>query len=357
MSAIRIAPERVERFAVAALRSTGVAATHAQEVARCLLNADLWGVDSHGMSRLPIYVERLQRGIVNKAPAMKVSGAMAAGTVDGDNGPGAVVGTFAMREAIARACKFGVSALVARRSNHYGVSAHYTRMAVEADCIGISGSNAPITMAAWGASEPTLGTNPFAVAMTAGKYGTFSLDMASSVVAKGKILVAQRKGTPIPEGWALDSEGRATTNADAAWNGVVLPFAGAKGSGFALFVEAIAGALAGAAMAASISDQYTDFEKPQDAGHFFIALHIPAFMPVAQFRQRMEALVGEVKARRRAQGFDEILMPGEIEARHEARYREQGIPLDPTLIAKLDAIATACGIAPLATSQPLETTP
>ncbi|MDP2254720.1 MAG: Ldh family oxidoreductase, partial [Polaromonas sp.] len=243
-----VAVNALSHFCRDTLIATGLSGEHAGQVTDCLVNADLWGVESHGVSRLPIYVERLRRSVVNAQPAMTVQGARATGTVLGDNGPGAVVGTHAMQEAIARAREFGCGVMLARQSNHYGVAGHYTRMALAHDCIGISGCNSPIGMAAWGAMEPTLGTNPFAVAVPAGRYGTFALDMSSSVVAKGKILVAQRKGDPIPLGWALDAQGKPTTNADDAWNGVVLPFAGAKGSGFALFIEILSGALAGAAM-------------------------------------------------------------------------------------------------------------
>lgn len=325
------------------LQGHGLADRHAAEVADCLLNADLWGVESHGISRLPIYCERLRRGVVNALPRMTLTGAGAVASVAGDNGPGAVVGTFAMRAAIERAKQHGIGAVVARRSNHYGVAAHYTRMAVQEDCIGLSGTNAPVGMAAWGAREPTFGTNPFAVAAPAGHHGVFSLDMSSSVVARGKILVHQRKGEPVPLGWALDKDGKPTTDATAAWEGVVLPFGGPKGSGFALFVELLAGALSGAAMAGAITDQYADFRNPQDVGHFFIALHIPALMPLETFTRRAEELIAEVKSRRRADGFDEILIPGELEARSAARAEATGIPLDAALLQKLQAAAHHAG--------------
>jgi L-2-hydroxycarboxylate dehydrogenase (NAD+) len=347
IQAAAVPADRLLGFCCEALQASGLSKTHAGEVAQCLLNADLWGVESHGVSRLPIYCERLRRGVVNARPSMQVRGATAVGTVHGDNGPGAVVGSHAMREAISRARQYGAGVMLARRSNHYGVAGHYARMALAHDCIGISGTNAPIVMAAWGASEPSLGTNPFAVAAPAGRFGVFALDMSSSVVAKGKILVAQRKGEAIPTGWALDAKGKPTTDASAAWDGVVLPFAGAKGSSFALFIEIVAGALAGAAMAGQISDQYTDFERPQDAGHFFIALHISSFMPLADFVARVEALVAEVKSRHRAEGFDEILIPGEIEARHEETCLRQGVQIDASLMARLDALAHAASIEPL----------
>lgn len=345
---VRVDCAALGAFCSALLRAQGLAPAHADEVMRCLLHADLWGVDSHGVSRLPIYLERLRRGAVNPRPVLATrSGAAAVATIDGDNGPGAVVGGHAMRDALARAALHGVGVAVARRSNHYGVAGHYARMAVPAGCIGVSGTNAPITMAAWGAREPALGTNPFAVALPAGRFGTFALDMSSSVVAKGRILQARRRGTPIPEGWALDAAGRATTDAAAAWDGVVLPFAGPKGSGFALFVEALSGALAGAAMAGAIADQYTVFDRPAGVGHFFIALQIEAFMPLAEFTARMETLVSEIQGRRRADGVDRIRMPGALEAESEARLRADGIPLDAALADQLDALARDAGLATL----------
>jgi L-2-hydroxycarboxylate dehydrogenase (NAD+) len=332
-------------FTLAVLEGHGVAASDAAAVAACLLNADRWGVESHGISRLPIYCERIQRGVVNPAPRISIEGRGGVAAVSGDNGPGAVVATHAMQATIQRAQQHGVGVVTVRHSNHYGVAAHYTRMAAEQGCIGLSCTNAPVGMAVWGSREPTLGTNPFAVAMPAGRYGVFSLDMSSSVVARGKILVQQRKGEPIPPGWALDKHGKPTTNPQAAWEGVVLPFGGPKGSGFAMFVELMAGALAGAAMAGRIADQYQDFERPQDVGHCFIAVDIDALMDLAEFESRAETLIAEVKSRALADGFDEILMPGELEARSAAQAELHGLALDDSLVEKLHALGTRAAAA------------
>lgn len=331
----------LETFAREILVAAGLLETHAGIVADCLIQADLCGGDSHGISRLPIYARRIREGIVNGAahPRVVSGEAGALRVIDGDNAPGAVVGHFAMREAIAAAKSFGVGFATARNSNHFGVSSYYTRMAVEQGCLGICGTNAPASMAAWGTREPALGTNPLAIAAPAGRYGDLNLDMSSSIVAKGKVLVHARKGLPIPEGWALDTEGNPTTDATAAAAGVVLPFAGAKGSGLALFIDLISGVISGAAFGAGIRDQYTDFTTPQNVGHFFIAVDIAQIMPLATYTARAEAFCDELKSKKLAAGVAEMRLPGEAKARAQRERRGSGIAIDATVEQELDQLA------------------
>jgi LDH2 family malate/lactate/ureidoglycolate dehydrogenase len=338
---LRVTVSALATYARDILMAAGLSAEHASTVADCLIYADLAGVDSHGVSRLPIYARRIHEGIVNANARPRVVSAemLALRVIDGDNAPGAVVGAFAMREAVAAAKSFGVGFSIAHASNHFGVAAYYARLAAAQGSLGICGTNAPINMAVWGSREPALGTNPLAMAAPAGRYGELNLDMSSSTVAKGKVLVHARKGLPIPEGWALDTEGNPTTDAAAAVAGVVLPFAGPKGSGLSLFIDLIAGVMSGAAFGAAVRDQYTDFKTPQNVGHFFIAVDISQIMPLEAYSTRVEAFCDELKAKQLAPGIAEIRLPGEAKARSERERRGTGIDIDATLEKELDALA------------------
>lgn len=345
VEALVVGAAQLQRFASEMMSAAGLAADHADRVADCLVYADLCGVESHGVSRLPIYARRVEEGMVNPRgnPHVVTGSPLALRVVDGDNAPGAVVGSFAMNEAIHAAGKFGVGLAIAKRSNHFGMGAYYVRLAAARNFIGICGTNAPATMAVWGAREIALGTNPLAVGAPAGRYGDINLDMSSSTVAKGKILVHARKGLSIPEGWAIDIDGNPTTDAAAAAAGVVLPFAGPKGSGLALVIDLIAGVLSGAAFGSSIRDQYTDFNAPQDVGHFCIAIDISQVMPVEAYTARVEAFCAELKAKKLAQGVSEILLPGQSKRRNEQRHLTEGIRLDRTVEEQLDRLAESLG--------------
>lgn len=334
--------ERLDQFAREVLMAAGLDSEQAATVADCLTYADLCGVGSHGISRLPIYARRISEGIVNPRAKPRIVGqaeGKAMRVIDGDNGPGAVVGSYAMQQAIDAAKTFGVGFTLVHGSNHFGVGAYYTRMAVDQGCLSFCGSNAPTTVAIWGAGEAAFGTNPIAIAAPTGCYDPINLDMSTSIVAKGKVLVHARQGTPVPEGWALDPNGNPTTDAQAAAAGVMLPFGGPKGSGLALAVDLIAGVMSGAAFGAGVRDQYEDFTTPQNVGHFFLALDIGQAMPLTDYTARVETFYADLKAKRPASGVDEVLLPGENKVRQERKHREEGISIDATLRCELDEIA------------------
>lgn len=191
----RFDSSRLESFAVAALEKVGVPQENAQIVARSLLTANLRGVDTHGITRLPIYVERVQAGLTDgRARGVVLSEGETTGVVDGQNGLGQVVGTTGMRLAIAKARKAGVGFATVRNSTHFGAAAYYAMMALDQDMVGISLTNSPSLMAPWGGKRPFFGTNPLAIAVPAGEEKPFVLDMATSVVARGAIILAAKKG-------------------------------------------------------------------------------------------------------------------------------------------------------------------
>jgi LDH2 family malate/lactate/ureidoglycolate dehydrogenase len=344
-----------EAFARALLVAHGVPAADAATVAQCLVSADLRGVDTHGLCRLPGYLDRLRRGLINPRPALEPKRVTpVAAALDGQDGFGFVVGTRAMQEAIAIAREYGIGAVSVRRSTHFGMAASYVLQALEASLISLVFSNASPAMPPWGARSALLGTNPFAAGAPAGRHPPFLLDMSPAVAARGKIRRAERRGETIPLGYALDVQGRPTTDPKAALGGVVLPIGGYKGSGLAMLMDIFGGVISGANYGGEVGDQYKVYDRPQDVGHFFLAMRPDLFLPEADYRDRMDTLIERVRGCPRAQGVDEVLVAGEPERRHEIERRRCGIPYAASEVAALQEEAARAGTAPLAVSwQPL----
>lgn len=331
-------------YAIRVLEKAGVPAEDAREVARCLVGANLRGVDSHGIVRLPVYVERLRVGAVRARPQITVkrSGG-AAVLVDGDNGLGPVVARRAMAEALALARDHGVGLAAVMRSNHFGCAGHYIEMAIEADCIGIACSNAPPSMAPWGGRERFLGTNPVAVGIPAGEEPPLIFDIATSVVARGKIILAAQQRRSIPEGWALDREGNPTRDAVEALLGAVLPFGGPKGSGISLLIDVLSGVWTGAGFAYHLG-VLEDFRREQNLGHVFLACPADLFLPLPRFKARMDEILRALRQSAPASGVTSVLAPGDPELQTAAERRAHGIPVSDDVIAQLAKTGEALGV-------------
>ncbi len=244
---VYVGAEAADAFARRLLVAHGVPDADAAIVAGCLVSADLRGVDTHGLTRLPGYLDRVRRGLIDPRPLLapkRVTPVAAA--LDGQNGFGFVVGTRAMQEAIAIARELGIGVVSVRRSTHFGMAASYVLQALDAGLIALVFSNASPAMPPWGARSALLGTNPFAAGAPAGEHPPFLLDMSPAVAARGKIRRAERRGETIPLGYALDAEGRPTTDPKAALGGVVLPIGGYKGSGLAMLMDILGGVISGA---------------------------------------------------------------------------------------------------------------
>lgn len=326
----------------------GLEPSAADIVAESLVWADLHGLDTHGAARIPAYIERFRRQLVIPRPLMSVDSRMPfAATLDGGNGMGALVAERAMHEALARADAIGIGVVVARRSNHFGAAGCWARMAVPKGCIGICVTPASKSLAPFGSKVPLFGTNPFAVAVPVAGRAPWVMDFATSIAARGHIRIAAREGRAIPGGWALDRDGHPTTDAAKALEGVMLPFAGPKGSALSMLADILGGVLAGAAFAGDIRDMNTDFTGPQDLGHFFLAMRIEAFMPAEAFAARMEEMIARIKALPPAAGATEVMYPGEPEARIAVERRELGIPLSAVTRAALAKLADETGMPPL----------
>ncbi|WP_316980275.1 Ldh family oxidoreductase [Shumkonia mesophila] len=336
VQSVIFADRELLRFGEAVFTAHGLKLADAKLVAEGLVEADLRGLPSHGVARIPIYAERLRRGLVKPQPAITVKRVTpVVASVDGDDGMGFIVGKRAMEEAIAMARELGIGLAGVRRSTHYGMAALYVLQAIEAGFISLAFTSSSPAIPVWGGRSKFLGAAPFAAGAPGGKLGPYVLDMAMTVVARGKIRLAAQRGDPIPEGLALDAEGRPTTDAKKAFEGVCLPFGGHKGAALSMLMEVLGGVLTGAALAGEVVNPYLDFSGPQNVGHFFMAIKPDLFMPRDEYEARMDTLVERVKACPRAHGFDEILMPGEPESRAKEERLKRGIPLTIDIVAAL----------------------
>ena len=315
-------------------------------VADHLVEADLRGVYSHGSIRIQPYIERLSAGGMNPRPNIHVlRETPGTALVDGDNGIGQVVGVRAMKIAIKKAKEVGASHVGVRMSNHFGTCAYYALMAVPHDMIGVamtvSGSN---IMAPWGGITPLLGNNPIGIALPAGKEYPVVLDMAMSVVAKGKIVHAMKAGIPIPETWGLNKFGEPTTDAKEAFEGLVQPVGGYKGYNMSFVIGVIGALLNGAAFTHEVTDFYHNMKDPQNTGFTFQAIDIKAFMDPADFKARMDESIAEMHASELARGNDRIYVPGEIEWIKRAERLQKGVTVAPAVWSDMTAVSQQWGV-------------
>ena len=330
--------EHLFAFTCRVLERLNVPPEGAQDVAGCLVKADLRGIDSHGLVRLPVYARRLAAGVVNARPAIRLQrAASAAALIDGDNGLGPVVGSSAMDAAVELAREHGAGFVGVRASNHFGAAAYYVERAVAQGFIAMAISNAPPNMAPYGGRARFLGTNPLAVGVPAGAEDPLIFDASTSVVARGKIIVAAQEGEAIRDGWALDPDGYPTTDATQALAGAMLPFGGAKGSAIAFLIDVFCGVMTGAAFAEHLNT-LEDLTSVQNVGHVFAAIRPDLFMAGNAFRERMDEILRMLKRSAPAPGNERVLVPGEIEMANERRHRRTGVPLRASVIAQLDAL-------------------
>ena len=341
------APERLTDFATAVIEAEGVPADDAGLIARCMLQAELWGHPSHGMLRLSWYVARIRSGVVD--PAAKAETVVDRGPLallDGREGLGHVLCAHAANEAVRRAGEYGVGVVGVRNSNHFGMAAHFTRMIAEQGCVGVVTTNGSPAMAPWGGREKAVGANPWAIAAPAGRHGVTVMDIANVNAARGKIYAARERGATIPEGWALDAEGRPTTDPAAAVAGVILPMGGHKGYAISFMMDVLSGVLTGSSFATGVSGPQ-QAERRSGCGHMVLAIDVAAVGDPDGFAERMEALIAEMKAVPLASGFEEIFYPGEIEDRSRARREREGIEVPAKTMEALERLAAETGV-PLA---------
>ena len=311
------------------LKTSGMRDEDADTIAKDLVAADMRGLYSHGVSRIPMYLKRIECGCVKPVPDIKVEQvAPAVLRVNGDDGMGFLVAHKAVEEGIKLAEKTGIAMVGCTHSTHYGMAALYVKQAVNAGYCCMVYTNSSPALPVYGGRTTFLGAAPFAAGMAGGyESPAYVLDMAMTKTARGKIRVAMINNEPIPEGLALDSDGNPTTDAKKAFEGVCLPFGGAKGAGLAMLMDMMAGMYTGSNYAGDVSSLYYRFDEPQNLGHMIFIMRADMFMPMDEYKKRMDVYYKRLKALPRAAGFDEILMPGEPEDRKTEESRKNGIRL------------------------------
>lgn len=334
-------------FCAAAFVAAGLPPDQAALVADCLVEADLRGVESHGASRMGIYLKRIARGSFNVGATVREERRGAVAVIDGDNGMGPVVGARAMRAACDLAADYGVGVATARNSNHYGIAAYYLTEPLARGCVALTCSNATPTVAPHGGADGILGTNPIAYGIPAGRHPAIIGDIATSSTAAGRIVLAKNRGQSLPPDLALDREGRPTTDPAAALAGALRTFGGHKGSALSLLVEGLAGALSGARILTEIPHFLNDLDAPSGYGQFFLALDIAHFMDPAAFAARVDGMIDILKASRPAEGHDGVRIPGERSHALRTQRLRDGIPVPPDVLAQLDALARELGAKPV----------
>ncbi len=340
----RYRPEELRTFCQEVFARLGMAREDTYVVADSLVRANLEGTDSHGISRMGIYALRMREGRISANPAVEIEHSGSVLRVDGGNGLGQVASYHALKAAFPIAREAGIVGVGVRNSNHFGTAAYYCQMACREGMALIAMTNSPPGIAPWGGKKAYFGTNPIAFGFPTRREPPVIVDMSSSVVARGNIINAAREGQPIPEGWAVDEEGVATTDAEAALRGTVLPLGGAKGYALALAVEVMSGVLSGAAFGPQVNNLYRDEDPPANVGHSFIVLDISKWMALEDFYGRMEKFLGQIKATPQALGVEEILYPGE---RRYATYLEkakEGVALPTAVRKELEGLGREYGV-------------
>jgi len=343
----RINHEKLTRFVQAAFEKLGVPAADAQIAAETLVAADLRGVDTHGVIRFSPYawyVKWLSDGSMTAKPNIRViSETPSTALLDGDRGMGMVIGHRAMELAIEKAKQCGIGMVGVRNSRHYGMSAQYAMQALAHDMIGIAMTNAGRQVVPTFGREARFGTNPMCFAVPADKELPFVLDMATTTAAAGKLELAARLEKSIPTGWALDEKAQATQDPRIAQRARrLLPLGGSrdngshKGYGLAVLVEILCGVLTGTVTALN-ADQ-------DPRGHFFGAIRVDAFRPVAEFKKDMDRLIRELKSTPPIEGQRRVYVAGEIEFETAEERAERGIPLLPSVLKGLREVSEQLGL-------------
>jgi len=354
-NSVTVSVTDLRSFITAVLIAMGVPTTDVDICADVLLTSDLWGVQSHGVAHLPMYYERLRRGIqrpvthcawIRETPTSAV--------IDGGSGMGMVVAHHAMRFAIAKARENGMGSVAVRNSSHFGVAGYYARMAADAGMIGFSFTNAQPAIAPTHGVEPTFGTNPIAIAVPSDEPFPFLFDAATSVVARGKLEIAARNNKPIPEGWVIGYDGEPHTDCATAdpsidlGHAALLPlgglgelFGGHKGYGLAAVVEILCAALQNNADFSPLRD--VDAHGFRRVGHFFMAINVENFLPLAAFRPIIGRMLRDLRNSPRIPGEPRIYTAGEKEYERSLHAEKYGIEIKPAVQQSLTTLCDGLG--------------
>jgi LDH2 family malate/lactate/ureidoglycolate dehydrogenase len=344
---LKVDPRKATSFVKAILEGNEVSPAHAIIIAGSLVQADLRGVDSHGINRIPSYIERIRKGVLDaKASPTVHQITPVISQVDGHNGFGFVAAELGIRTAIKMAREYGLGMVSVKHSNHFGMSAWIVQQAIDEGMMSLVFTNSSPALPVWGGKSKLIGVSPIACGAPAGKTIPFILDMAPSVAARGKIYKAFRRREKIPKDWALDKDGKQTDDPAKALDGTMLPMGGPKGSGLSIMMDVFSGVLSGSAFAGNVTNPY-DASKPADVGHFLVAIKPDLFMSLEEFKERMDYLYQRVVKSEKMVGVERIYFPGEIEhITYEERIKK-GIPYTDNEVDALNKEADLVGVGPL----------
>ncbi|WP_210483781.1 Ldh family oxidoreductase [Microvirga antarctica] len=341
---IRVDAEALGAFAQDAFRAMGLTDEQARLSASALMFSELrfHPGQGQGVRRLRAYRDRIAARQIDPAGSFSVvKESPALALVDAHNGLGSVTGIKSMQLAVEKAKVCGIGSVLVRGGTHYGSSAVHAAVAVDSDCVGIAMTNAGPEMAAWGGATAVVGTNPWAIAAPTDRGFAVSLDIALTTSGKGMMRWFEREGRRMPKDWALTPEGEETDDPTAAMTGALLGIGQYKGYGLSFMTDAMTGVLSGGAFG---FDPYTDPSR-QNVSHLFLALDVAWFMDVAVYRSRMGRFIDMIKTSKLRAGFDEVLVPGELEHRRAAEKTASGVPLDRAVFEDLAALGRELGVA------------
>ncbi len=296
---------------------------HAKICSEAIVNAELVGAPSHGLSRLKMYCDRINKKVINPKPKIKIKKiSQSISHIDANNSIGFVAADIGIKKAIENAKKTGFGLVGIKNSGHYGLSGYYAEQAVKKNLMALIFTNAPPAIAPYGASKTLFGTNPICFATPTSSKIPFILDSSVSIINRGKIRVAANLGKKIPKGVALDKFGNPTTSAKKALKGAQLPIAGFKGSGFAWMVDILSGVLTGGNHGGKVKDPFDDFTGPQNIGHLFIVIKSNIFLK--NYNQRIKENIKRIKKLPKIRGLKEILYPGQNKFnRYKKNYNKE----------------------------------
>lgn len=339
---MKLMPEKtLKKWVSQVVRAWGYNPIDADYITDTMVDANLRGVDSHGVIRLGPYYRRIQHGLVDPRATPIVEKFGATATISGQGAPGQLSARAGVDAVETLSEKYGVGTALIRGSAHFGTAGYYARELARRGRLAIVASNSESAVVPFGGREAFLGTNPLAMAAPTGGEPV-CLDMATSTSAFGQVIQAEAEGRTIPETWGVDAQGKSTT--DPAMVTSLLPAAGPKGYGIGFFIDVIAGVLAGAAAGPDIGNMYDDFERPQDVGHMIFALDVEAFQPLQNFIKRIDSFISAAHEVPPAQGVEKVLVPGEPQEAVRTQRQASGIPLPDRTVDELVEIGNKMSV-------------
>ena len=334
---MKVSAKVLKKKLIYIFKKYSLSSTHAKISAEAIIKAELVGAQSHGLSRLKMYCDRIKKNLINSKPKIKIKKiSNSASLIDADNSIGFVSGDIGIKQAIKNAKSSGIGIVAVKNSGHYGLSSFYAKQAVKKNLLVLCFTNAPPALAPHGAKKSLFGTNPICFGSPTGDNVPFILDTSMSKVNRGKIRLATKMKTKIPEGAALDKKGNPTTDALKALAGVQLPIAGFRGSGLAWMVDILSGVLTGASHGGKAKDPFDDFSGPQNIGHLFITFKSNLFLN--DYIPRIKQNLKRVKKLPKIKGIKEIMYPGQNKYKRYKKNMNKKINIPHEILKDINSL-------------------